>query len=166
MILGQLKLIDGQAVSLREARTSPRALERRLQQQQDVLAFGLDPDVLCTIVDEFYARVRAHAILGPLFAEPIGDRWPEHLEKMKSFWISVALSAGTYSGKPVAAHQPLENIQPWHFGIWLGLFRQTVSDLTGSEEAVAFLGKRAERIANTLRKSMFQDASLNGAHDE
>lgn len=166
MILGHLKLVDGQAISRREGQTSPRALERRLHQQLDVLALSLDPEVLAAIVDEFYARVRAHPVLGPLFTEPIGDRWPEHLEKMKSFWISVALNAGTYSGKPVAAHQPLKGVQPWHFGIWLGLFSQTVRDVTGSAAAVKFLGERAERIANTLRKSMFRRNLSDGGSDD
>ena len=85
---------------------------------------------------------------------------------MKSFWISIALNAGTYSGKPVVVHQALKRVQPWHFGIWLGLFRQTVSDVTGSEEAVAFLGERAERMANTIRKSMFREMPQNGTPDE
>ena len=50
MILGKLEIVDGQAVSLRDSQTSPRALERRLQQQRDVLAMGIDPSALDAIV--------------------------------------------------------------------------------------------------------------------
>ncbi len=141
----------------RPSSASPQALERRQRHQQKVLGMGLTPEVLGEIVDVFYLRVRAHPILAPLFADPIGDRWEAHLATMKSFWQSVALNLGTYSGKPVVVHERLADVRPWHFGIWLGLFRETVLDVTGSAQAVNFLAGRATRIANTLARSMFPD---------
>ncbi len=158
--MGHLQIIDGKPVKVVDARTSPEALERRLKHQSSVLEIGITPAMLDEIVEEFYTRVKAHTILGPLFAEPIGDRWPEHLEKMKSFWTSVALNAGTYSGKPVPVHQELISVEPWHFELWLDLFKQTVRDTTKSDEATDFLMFRAERIATRLQMAMFGGVGL------
>lgn len=163
MGIGNLQIIDGKPVRTRDGRSSPAALERRLKHQSAVMEIGITPEVLDEIVEEFYARVRQHDILAPLFAGPIGARWPEHLHKMKSFWTSVALNAGTYTGKPVQAHQVLTSVEPQHFDIWLDLFRQTVRDITSSDEATAFLMARAGRIAATLKAAMFQNTPLKGA---
>lgn len=156
MKTGQLQIIDGKAVKAKSAQASPEAIKRRLKQQSAVLEMGITPEVLEAIVEEFYTRVRAHSVLRPLFDEPIEDRWPEHLEKMKSFWLSIALNAGTYSGKPVPAHQVLIDVEPWHFEIWLDLFTQTVQDTTQSEAATEFLTGRAARIGKTLKTAMFR----------
>ncbi|GHB40021.1 globin [Pseudovibrio japonicus] len=156
METGQLQIIDGKAVKAKSAQASPEAIKRRLKQQSAVLEMGITPEVLEEIVEEFYARVKAHPVLRPLFDEPIDDRWPEHLEKMKSFWLSIALNAGTYSGKPVPAHQVLKTVEPWHFDIWLDLFQRTVQDITQSEAATEFLTGRAARIGKTLKTAMFR----------
>ena len=55
------------------------------------------------LVPEFYARVRADAVLGPIFDGAIED-WPHHLEKLKAFWSSVMLTSGRYKGQPMVAH--------------------------------------------------------------
>ena len=162
MIIGQLQIIDGKPVKLRDGRVSPEALERRHKHQSEVMKIGISPDVINEIVEEFYARVSAHEVLAPLFVDPIGDRWSEHLQKMKSFWMSVALNAGTYSGKPVLAHQALKSVEPWHFDLWLDLFRETVRDITSSEAATDYFMARADRIAMTLNTAMFHNAVPQG----
>jgi len=99
-------------------------------------------------VDTFYDRIKQHNILGPIFDNAIGGNWPTHLARMKDFWASVSMNAGRYSGKPVPAHrQHGASIQEWHFGIWLGLFRQTLEDTAPTPEAVDYIMERAERIA-------------------
>ena len=55
---------------------------------------GIDEAYISLLVDTFYERIRDHAVLGPIFAEKIGDNWGPHLARMKDFWASVALNAG------------------------------------------------------------------------
>ncbi|WP_299736492.1 group III truncated hemoglobin [uncultured Roseobacter sp.] len=119
---------------------------------------GLTPEAISEIVEVFYVRIRAHPILAPVFNDSIGDNWRPHLTKMKSFWLSFALNAGTYAGKPNEAHKTLTGVTSAHFGIWMGLFRQTVRDVTGSEDATAYLETRAQRMAASFKKAMGLEA--------
>ena len=131
------------------------AEERRAEIQAHAHAIGITEDYISTLVDTFYERIRAHELIGPIFEEAIDDDWSPHLAKMKQFWSSVALNTGAYSGKPVPAHQKLSRVQPWHFNIWLALFRQTLEDTAPSREAAAYFMERAERIAQSLQLAMF-----------
>lgn len=140
---------------MKERQNYVSAEERRTEIQTHARAMGVTENYISTLVDTFYERVRAHPLIGPIFEEAIGDNWPTHLAKMKQFWSSVALNTGVYSGKPVPAHQKLSRAQPWHFNIWLALFRQTLEDTAPSREAVAYFMGRAERIAQSLQLAMF-----------
>ena len=133
---------------------------RRAEIQSNAARLGIDDAFISKLVDTFYARVRAHPRLGPIFNGEIED-WPVHLEKLKDFWASVAMNAGRYSGKPVPAHMKLDGITPEDFRTWLGLFRQTLQDIAENEEAVAYFMVRAERIAQSLQLAMFELPSLN-----
>ncbi|MGL5111009.1 MAG: group III truncated hemoglobin, partial [Flavobacterium sp.] len=53
-----------------------------------------------TMVNTFYDNVRKDTSIGPVFNEKIGDRWPEHLEKMYRFWQTILFEVHTYSGSP------------------------------------------------------------------
>lgn len=131
------------------------AHERRAEIQRRANAIGVDESYVSLLVDEFYRRIRVHAVLGPIFNDAIGDRWDHHLPRMKSFWASVALNAGTYSGQPVPAHRKLTDVEQSHFAIWLALFRQTLEDTAPTPEAVAYFMERANRIAESLQLAMF-----------
>lgn len=88
------------------------------------------------LVDTFYNKVRKDELLADLFNNKIGDRWPEHLEKMYRFWQTVLLEEHTYHGSPFLPHAKLPvNLE--HFERWLTLFNKTVDDL--------FEGEKAER---------------------
>ena len=104
------------------------AAQRRQEIQARAAKMGIDDAYIATLVETFYQRIRAHPLIGPIFEQAIGDNWDPHLDRMKDFWSSVALNAGRYSGKPVPAHQKLDGVEPWHFSIWLALFRQTLED--------------------------------------
>ena len=108
---------------------------------------GLDEPMLADLVDRFYAKVRADALLGPIFAAHVAD-WGPHLERMAAFWSSVALMTGRYHGTPVPAHARLP-ISPAHFERWLELFRETARS-TCPPQGAALLIDRAERIATSL----------------
>jgi len=101
------------------------------------------------LVHEFYGRVRADAVLGPIFEARLAGRWDVHLAKMVDFWSSIALKTGRYEGRPHAAHHGL-GLDPAHFERWLRLFEATVRDLFDGA-AAAFLIDRAHRIADSLQ---------------
>lgn len=131
------------------------AEERREEIRANAAAMGIDEAFISTLVETFYARIREHPLLGPIFENAIGDDWDRHLATMKNFWASVALNAGLYSGKPVPAHAKHTQIQPWHFNIWLALFEQTLKDTAPTPGAVLYFMERAERIAQSLQLAMF-----------
>src|SRR5688572_4812337 len=84
---------------------------------------------LATLVDRFYAKVRADKVLGPVFNGAVHD-WPEHLAKLSAFWSSVMLTTGRYKGNPMVAHaQHKGSIEPAMFGRWLELWRETAGEV-------------------------------------
>lgn len=131
------------------------AEERRREILAEAAAIGIDEAYIARLVDTFYAKVRRHDELGPIFNGVIGENWDHHLTKLKDFWASVALDAGSYSGRPVPAHVKLEGVEPRHFQLWLGLFRETLEETAPSPAAVDFFMERAERIAMSLQYAMF-----------
>lgn len=78
------------------------------------------------LVDTFYSRVRDNELLAPIFNGKIGNRWPEHLEKMYRFWQTVLLEEHTYYGSPFPPHAQLP-VDKQHFDTWLQLWHDTVN---------------------------------------
>ncbi|WP_298720600.1 group III truncated hemoglobin [uncultured Ferrovibrio sp.] len=125
-------------------------------------AVGITEDMVRDVVHSFYGRIRADALLGPIFNRVIGDNWDQHLAKMCDFWSSVLLMTGRYEGRPMPAHIKIEVAPPAnenqgfgpgldaaHFDHWLTLFRQTVAERC-PPEAAALFEDRAQRIAQSL----------------
>jgi hemoglobin len=108
---------------------------------------GIDEAMIEALVHGFYDRVRADALLGPVFAERIAD-WGPHLERMVQFWSSVALMTGAYHGQPMRMHLPLP-IDGRFFDRWLQLFEETATDLCPPAASAHFV-ERARRIAESL----------------
>src|SRR5215475_3124388 len=106
------------------------------------------------LVYAFYDRVRADALLGPVFEQKIAGRWDEHLPKMCLFWGSLVLGSKQYRGNVQQTHQPLEGIEPRHFSRWLYLFLDTVEARYAPAAAVRFM-EPALRIAQSLQLSRF-----------
>lgn len=88
------------------------------------------------IVDDFYGKIRMDDLLGDIFDNIIQDRWPEHIEKMYTFWQTVLLGENTYTGAPFVPHAHLP-VDQEHFDRWLSLFDETVDNY--------FIGERAEK---------------------
>lgn len=130
--------------------------EKRAEIRANAAAIGVDEAYISLLVECFYARVRADALLGPIFEHAVNDRWEPHLARMKAFWASVALNAGTYSGQPVPVHQRLQGVSAGHFERWLALFRATLTGTAPSREAIDYFMLRAERIAASLQMAMFE----------
>jgi len=102
------------------------------------------------LVPQFYAKVRADAVLGPIFNGAIDD-WPHHLGKLEDFWSSVMLTSGRYKGQPMVAHlQHAEHMTPANFARWLALWAAVTEETLGPEAAAAFQEK-AGRIAESLQ---------------
>ena len=120
---------------------------------------GLDEIILTALVHDFYSRVRADAVLGPIFADRIAD-WAKHLDRMVAFWSSVALMTGRYHGAPMPAHATLP-VNWAHFDRWLALFRQTADEVCPPEGA-AHVIERAERIARSLHMAVEETARRTG----
>lgn len=79
------------------------------------------------LVDQFYNKVQQDDLLAPIFNPILEGRWPEHLEKMYSFWQTVLLPEHTYNGYPFEPHAPLK-VGQGHFERWLYLFFTTLDD--------------------------------------
>lgn len=106
------------------------------------------------LVDRFYAKVREDEVLGPVFNAAVQD-WPEHLEKLTAFWSSVMLTTGRYKGNPMFAHLKHKSvIEPAMFDRWLGLWRETASEVL-DETGAAAVAAKAGRIAESLQLGMF-----------
>ena len=109
---------------------------------------------LATLIPNFYDRVRADALIGPVFAGAI-DNWPPHLDKLVAFWSSVMLTTGRYKGNPMAAHmQHLASITPPMFDRWLALWARVTAETLPAGIA-AELQAKAERIAQSLKLALY-----------
>lgn len=106
-------------------------------------------DDIKILVDTFYQHIQQDNTLGIIFKQNIQDRWPEHLNKMYSFWQTLLLEDYTYYGRPFPphAHLPISQV---HFDIWLNIFTETIDKL--------FAGEKAEEAKSRAQKMaiMFQ----------
>lgn len=104
------------------------------------------------LVHGFYDKVRADALLGPVFNDRIQDKWPEHLEKMVRFWQTVLLGIHTYNGSPFPPHAQLP-VHGAHFDRWMELFTATVDEYF--EGPIATEAKwRAARMAEMFESKI------------
>jgi hemoglobin len=109
---------------------------------------------LCTeadvtrLVHLFYAKVRADAVLGPIFETHVGN-WEHHLAKMVDFWSSALRGTARYRGAPLPKHVALQGLRIELFHRWLGLFRETTRSL-GNDDLQARADELAHRIAGSL----------------
>lgn len=119
----------------------------------------LTEESIASLVDRFYAGVREDALLGPVFNEAIGDRWPEHLATLTDFWTSVLLAAGRYKGNPMMAHLAIPQMDQQHFSRWIELWRQTTSAVFGPEISQAvvakasMMGERLVEVSTRVREA-------------
>ncbi len=134
--------IDRPAPDRAEAAARREAVVARIRAET-----GIDETMIDALVEGFYAKVREDDFIGPIFAARIDD-WGPHLEQMKLFWSSVALSTGVYQGRPMPKHLPLP-IDARHFDHWLDLFEATARELCPPVAAEHFI-VRARRIAESL----------------
>ena len=102
-------------------------------------------DDIKLLVNNFYDKVRDDDFLAPIFNAQIQDRWPQHLEKMYTFWQTVLLGEHTYYSSPFPPHAKLP-VSHEHFAQWLTLFTQIIEELFNGEKADESLW-RAKKMA-------------------
>lgn len=116
----------------------------------------MDRREIRALVEAFYAEVRRHPRLGPIFEGRIGvtaEDWAPHLDKIEAFWASTLLGQRGYSGRPMQAHAAVEEIEDGDFDLWLDLFERTAQAVLGKERA-AQVDLVARRIGASLRMGL------------
>ncbi len=118
-----------------------------------------DRDDVYQLVDEFYIKIRADDLLGPIFETHIDD-WPKHLDRLTDFWETNLFFVRKFKGNPMLKHQLVDavsghTINEHHFGRWLNLWFSTVDGLFKGEKAT-IAKNRARNMGTFFHVSMFQ----------
>ncbi len=103
------------------------------------------------LVSNFYASVREHAALGPIFAAHVGD-WPSHLATVADFWQVQTGGPAEYRGQFLAAHVLLR-LQSEHFEAWLSQWNRSCTlhfEPPIDAEMIALAGGLAARLQRSL----------------
>ena len=101
------------------------------------------------VVARFYARVRAHPDLAPIFAAHVHD-WAHHEAKIARFWKGSILHHQGYEGSPMMAHRRAGDVEGGHFPLWLATFDAVLHETLAPEAATAW-SALAHRIGKGLR---------------
>jgi hemoglobin len=104
---------------------------------------------LLRLVNHFYADVRQHQLLGPVFEAQI-QNWPEHIEMITDFWTQILGGPSRYTGQMPARHIPLR-LREEHFQAWLGLWDFNCQRWLAPDCADELIGY-ARQIARRLRQ--------------
>jgi hemoglobin len=110
--------------------------------------FDISDAQITAVVTDFYAVVRQHPGLGPVFAAHVTD-WTAHEAKIVRFWKNaIGLDRG-YDGNPMAVHKAAGNVRPGMFTPWLGLFDSILRRNLPAETAAAW-SALAHRIGESM----------------
>lgn len=106
------------------------------------------------LVKTFYAKVRAHEELGPIFNDVVLD-WDKHILEISKFWRNTLFGQFEYKGNPMRAHIQVDEgaktpIEQRHFGHWLELWFATIDDMFEGDKA-----HRAKEHARNMAHILF-----------
>jgi hemoglobin len=104
---------------------------------------------LLTLLRYFYADVRQHNVIGPIFNAHIKN-WPAHLENIADFWSGITGGPAKYRGGMPIKHLSL-GLGEKHFEAWLGLWKRNCTTHLPPAEA-AEMAAVADKIGLRLRK--------------
>lgn len=122
--------------------------------------FEISRDEIARVVTHFYARVRDHSMMGPVFAVHVKD-WPAHERQEVDFWTATILRAPGPKLNLAATHVAAGNVRPGMFATWLAVFDQVLEDELTPPQAAAW-SALAHRIGRTLRASVVERDTLPG----
>ena len=108
------------------------------------------------LVENFYTKVRADNILGPIFNEVFPLNWETHIPLIVKFWETILLDSSTYKENVMEKHMHLQKQHPFspeHFKRWISLFYQTTDELFSGVVAQT-AKKRALSIAGLMNFKM------------
>lgn len=88
--------------------------------------FEITAEEIGVVVARFYADIRHHPVLGPVFARHVTD-WSEHESRIMSFWRNAILREQGYDGNPMFVHKEAGDIRAEMFPIWLDLFDKVLA---------------------------------------
>ncbi|MGR3616701.1 MAG: group III truncated hemoglobin [Paracoccaceae bacterium] len=111
--------------------------------------FDVTADQIDHVTEIFYARIRQHHVLGPVFAAHVTD-WPEHEAKIAGFWRNAILREGSYNGNPMRVHVSRPDIKAEHFPLWLDLFHDVLHQSLPEDIASQWMAL-ARRIGDGFR---------------
>lgn len=114
--------------------------------------FPITDAQIAAVVASFYASVREHPGLGPVFAAHVTD-WPQHEAKITRFWRNAILHERGYDGNPLAVHRAAGNVRVGMFEVWLGLFDSVLRRELPVDTAAAW-SALAHRIGRGLMFGM------------
>lgn len=107
---------------------------------------------LLKLLKHFYADVRQHQLIGPVFMEHIHD-WPAHLEVIADFWSGLTGGPAQYRGGMPIKHFPL-GLTEAHFEAWLTLWKhncRTQLPPREAEEMTVLANRIGVRLREILR---------------
>lgn len=122
--------------------------------------FNVTAEEIDRVVAVFYAAIREHPGLGPVFAAHVTD-WPAHEAKIAGFWRNAILHERSYDGNPMEVHRRAGNVRPGMFDSWLGLFEAVLARELPPETAAAW-SALAHRIGRGLRYGLVENQTLPG----
>ena len=111
--------------------------------------FEITAEQIARVVRVFYAQVRQHSELAPVFAAHVED-WPAHEDKIAAFWRNAILREKGYDGSPMREHLSRPGVKAEHFPLWLGLFHDVLARELTPEQALQW-GHLADRIGEGFR---------------
>ena len=124
--------------------------------------FGGRPKLL-ELLNYFYADVRQHYGIGPIFTAKITD-WPAHIETIADFWSGVTGGPANYTGAMPMKHVPL-GLEENHFQAWLELWSRHCQIRLAPTEAAELIAL-AVTIAQRLRQIVAFHARTGGGKDD
>jgi hemoglobin len=101
------------------------------------------------LLKHFYADVRQHALIGPIFNQQITD-WPSHMKTIASFWAQLLGGHAKYAGRMPAKHLNL-GLEERHFQVWLQLWEFNCAACLKRNEAKEMIGL-AHEIGRRLKR--------------
>jgi hemoglobin len=104
------------------------------------------------LVDSFYSKVNADALLSPIFNDVAQVDWQTHMPLLYQFWSTLLFRTNSYEGRPWPKHARLP-VDAEHFERWVSLFKQTVDEhFSGlkADEAKNFAASIAHTFQNRL----------------
>lgn len=134
--------------------------------QNPMQKFDITPEDIDRLVAVFYQRIRAHPMLGPVFAHAIapedGPEWRVHEARIAAFWRNAIGIDRSYDGSPMQVHVANPEVMPGMFSAWLELFEATAHEVLSPRQADSITAL-ANRIGASLRYGVTQRGQVRGA---